>query len=112
MSNRRRFTIIDAVDDRNLFAPWFKNKASRAAWFAFLRALFALPMTAEQLAIYQQCTGRVAPPTASATEGWLRTQIREKFHLEFVRSLSRRLPQLSAIPRSGRARHDHGDCLR
>ena len=71
MSNRRRFTIIDAVADRNLFAPWFKNKASWAAWFAFLRALFALPMTAEQLAIYQQCTGRVAPPTASATEGWL-----------------------------------------
>ena len=71
MSDRRRFTIIDAVDDRNLFAPWFKNKASWAAWFAFLRALFALPMTAEQLAIYQQCTGRVAPPTASATEGWL-----------------------------------------
>jgi hypothetical protein len=58
MSNRRRFTIIVAVADRNLFAPWFKNKASWTAWFAFLRALFALPMTAEQLAIYQQCTGR------------------------------------------------------
>jgi hypothetical protein len=71
VSNRHRFTILDAVGDRNLFAPWFKDKASWQAWFAFLRALFALPLTAEQLALYRDCTGRVAPPTSAATEGWL-----------------------------------------
>jgi hypothetical protein len=69
--HRHRVTILDAADDRNLFAPWFKNKASWAAWFTFLRALFALPLTAEQLALYRECTGRTEPPTAPATEGWL-----------------------------------------
>jgi hypothetical protein len=36
-----------------------------AAWFAFLATLFALPMTAEQLAVYRQCTGRAEPPTVA-----------------------------------------------
>ena len=71
MSNRRRFTILDAIDDPQLFAPWFRDEASWQAWFAFLRALFALPMTTEQLALYRDCTGRENPPTAPATEGWL-----------------------------------------
>ena len=71
MSNRRRFSIIDAIDDRNLFAPWFKNRTTWAAWFVFLRALFGLPLSASELPLYQECTGRTEPPTAAATEGWL-----------------------------------------
>ena len=71
MSNRRRFTILDAIDDRNLFAPWFRDRATWATWVAFLRALFALPMTPEQLALYCQCTGRTEPPSEPATESWL-----------------------------------------
>jgi hypothetical protein len=49
---------------------WFR-KPSWAAWFSFLAALFALPMTPEQLATYQQCTGRTEAPTTPATEAWL-----------------------------------------
>jgi len=71
MSNRRRYTLLDAIDDPQLFAPWFKDKASWQAWFVFLRALFALPLSPEQLAIYQQLTGRAEAPTSVATEGWL-----------------------------------------
>ena len=41
------------------------------AWRAFLAALFALPMTAEQIAIYQQHTGRSAPPGEASHEAWL-----------------------------------------
>jgi len=66
-----RVTILDAVDDTNLFAPWFGEPATWAAWRAFLAALFALKMSSEQLAIYQHCTGRSAPPTQPATEAWL-----------------------------------------
>jgi hypothetical protein len=66
-----RITILDAVDDANLFAPWFREQATWAAWRAFLAALFALKMSSEQLAIYQHCTGRSAPPTQPATEAWL-----------------------------------------
>ena len=38
-------TILKAVRDPNLFAPWFKDRVTWTAWFAFLAALFALPMT-------------------------------------------------------------------
>src|SRR6516164_3069941 len=71
MSNRQRFTLLDAIDDPQLFAPWFRDRSTWASWFAFLRALFALPLTPEQLAIYQQCTNRAAPPSTPASEGWL-----------------------------------------
>jgi hypothetical protein len=71
MSNRRRFTILDAIDDPHLFAPWFRDRASWASWFAFLAALFGLPLAPHQLALYRECTGRSEAPTAAATEGWL-----------------------------------------
>jgi hypothetical protein len=64
-------TLLEAMADRNLFAPWFRDSSTWAAWRAFIAALFALPMTPEQLTIYQQSTGRVAPPQQSATEAWL-----------------------------------------
>jgi hypothetical protein len=71
MSNRRRFTIIDAINDGNLFAGWFKDRSTWAAWFVFLRALFGLPLAPHQLPLYRECTGRDTPPTAPASEGWL-----------------------------------------
>src|SRR6516162_4063244 len=71
MSNRRRFSIINAIDDPQLFAPWFKDRATWASWFVFLRALFGLPLTSSELPLFQECTGRTEPPTAPATEGWL-----------------------------------------
>jgi len=64
-------TLLEAMADRNLFAPWFRDSTTWAAWRAFIAALFALPMTPEQLTIYQQSTGRVASPQQSATEAWL-----------------------------------------
>jgi terminase large subunit-like protein len=63
--------ILQACTDKKLFAPWFKNEADWAAWMAFLAALFALPMTPEMLLVYQQCTGRTAPPSSAALEAWL-----------------------------------------
>jgi hypothetical protein len=68
---RARRTILDATRDKHLFAPWFKDRATWAAWFAFLAAIFGLPLTVDQLAIYRQCTGRNEPPSSPASEGWL-----------------------------------------
>ena len=64
-------TLLEAMADRHLFAPWFRDPATWAAWRAFIAALFALSMTDEQLAIYRQSTGRSAPPQRAATEAWL-----------------------------------------
>jgi hypothetical protein len=67
----RTITILDAVTDENLFSPWFKDRATWQSWMAFLAALFALPMTPEQLDVYKRCTGRASAPSEPAKEGWL-----------------------------------------
>jgi hypothetical protein len=64
-------TLLDAIGDPRLFAPWFREPASWEAWRAFIASLFALPMSSEELAIYRQCTGRSEPPHDIASEAWL-----------------------------------------
>ena len=64
-------TLLEAMADQQLFARWFRDPATWAAWRAFIAALFALPMTPEQLTIFKECTGRNAPQVKPATEAWL-----------------------------------------
>ncbi|RUV08166.1 hypothetical protein EOA79_01475 [Mesorhizobium sp. M1A.F.Ca.IN.020.03.2.1] len=63
--------ILQASADPNLFAPWFRKRETYAAWFAFLAALFALPMDDAQLALYREHTGRSEPPSSPSDEAWL-----------------------------------------
>jgi len=68
----RDFDILRACADPNLVGAWFRrDKDSWQAWFAFLAALFALPMDEQQLALYRQHTGRENPPEKASTEAWL-----------------------------------------
>jgi hypothetical protein len=60
------FTILDLLDA----LPWFRPKSQWLPWRAFLCAVFGLPMTDVELAIFQQCTGRKTPPTKQAREVW------------------------------------------
>jgi hypothetical protein len=62
--------ILQAIDDKAVFAPFFRG-ATWDAWRVFLAALFALPMTPEQLAIYSKHTARGTPPVSPLTEAWL-----------------------------------------
>jgi hypothetical protein len=62
--------ILEAMRDSNLFARWFRSN-SWTAWFAFLAALFALPMTEEQAALYSKFTGRSVLPQEPAREAWM-----------------------------------------
>ena len=62
-------SIVDALDDPDLFGPHFRGgAASWRAWRAFLAALFALPMDADALSLYQRHTGRTAPPAVPFRE--------------------------------------------
>lgn len=63
-----RLTLLDALADPALFAPFFKDVESWLAWRAFIAAAFGLDMDERQLAIYQQCTGRTNPPTQQMRE--------------------------------------------
>ena len=64
-------SILNAIADKDLFAPWFKDRATWQSWFVFLAALFALRMTSDQLDVYRRCTGRTTSPTEPAKEAWL-----------------------------------------
>lgn len=66
---RQLFTITDAV--RDLFGAWFSEEATWRAWMTFLRVIFALPLSAEELALYTACTGRNQPPESPSMEAWL-----------------------------------------
>ncbi len=63
--------IVDACRDPKLFAPWFKDPATWAAWLAFLTALFALPMDDAARDIYRRCTGRTAATEVPFVEAWI-----------------------------------------
>ena len=62
--------ILQTLDDPKIFASHFRG-GTWTAWRVFLASLFALPMSEEQLAIYQKHTGRSAPSTQQAQEAWL-----------------------------------------
>ena len=63
-------TILQVLDDPNLFAPHFKGDTWRA-WRAFLAALYALPMGDEALALYRHHTDRLTPPAKPFKEATL-----------------------------------------
>jgi hypothetical protein len=59
-------TILEFVDALGRCAG-----QSWEAWRVVLAALFALPMTPEQRALFGQLTGRTTPPAGPAREAWL-----------------------------------------
>jgi hypothetical protein len=66
------FTILDAMDDPALFAPWFsRSPASWAAWRVFLSELFGLPSSCSDRRLAERHTGRTAAPSSSFSEAWL-----------------------------------------
>jgi hypothetical protein len=63
--------ILEALDSPEVFAPLFRNPRTWSAWRSFLAALFALPMSDEELITFRECTGRAEPPTTATEEAWL-----------------------------------------
>ena len=66
-----RVTIIEACNDKALFAGWFKDRKTWTAWFVVLKALFGLPMSDADLVLFKQHTGRTASPSNGFREAWL-----------------------------------------
>ncbi len=68
-------TIIEAMDDAKLFRPWFSRRWSHgdswSAWRVFLKALYALPLTAEEFQIFSRHTGRSFAPKSPFHKAWL-----------------------------------------
>jgi hypothetical protein len=60
-------TLAEALADDALFAGHFAGP-SWDPWKAFLKAWEGLPLSPEDLALYQRCTGRTVPPSAPSRE--------------------------------------------
>jgi hypothetical protein len=58
----RQFSIIDAIGDKRLFAPAFRDMATWQAWLVSLAGLFALPMSEADAEVWRACTGRSGLP--------------------------------------------------
>lgn len=63
--------IIEAIHDQNLFRPLFKDLSTWRSWIICLKAIFAVPMSDEEVTLYQQCTGRESPPRKPFKEIYL-----------------------------------------
>lgn len=61
--------IIEAMDSPDWWGPWFA-RGDWSRWRVFLRALFGLSMSAAELAIYRECSGRSEPATSRASESY------------------------------------------
>lgn len=64
-------SVIQAMDDPQLFGRWFRNPASWATWRVFLKGLFGLPMSGPEAEVFAQIAGGRRPPTEPAREAWL-----------------------------------------
>ena len=64
-------TIIEAIEDKNLFRPLFKSLNTWRAWFVGLKAIFGLLMTEEEQLLFKQLTGRDTAPDQQVQECWL-----------------------------------------
>ena len=63
--------VIDAINDKNVFASAFRDRKTWETWFVFLASLFGLRLGDAGAHTFTQCTGRTEPPTTPASEAWL-----------------------------------------
>lgn len=61
------WTILDFWDS----LPWLQGPGDWTPWRAFVAAVFGLPMTEPELALYRRCTRRQSPPTRQVKEAWM-----------------------------------------
>ena len=60
---------MDVIDDARVFGPWFEED-SWAHWRLFLKALFRVPLSKDELGLLPRFTSRSSPPQA-VREAWL-----------------------------------------
>jgi hypothetical protein len=61
--------ILHALNHPQVFAPHLGP--SWDAWRVFLASLFGLPLSADQMQVFTQYTGRSVAPTSACREAWL-----------------------------------------
>ena len=62
-------SIITALDDRALFAPFFRG-GSWDGWRTVLKAGYGLPLTEQELDFFRSIAGHRNPPSGRVRELW------------------------------------------
>src|SRR6266511_3163997 len=70
---KRKPSIIEAIKNPQLFGslPRFKKLETWTNWIVVLKTIFGLPMTTEDLVIFNRHTGRITPPEGGSKETYL-----------------------------------------
>lgn len=63
--------IIQAIQDRNLFGLLFKDPASWHSWTVYLSSLFGLPIDADDMNLFRQCSGLTSLPAERVRESYV-----------------------------------------
>jgi len=56
-----QLTILEVINDPEIFGPWFKDRESWTPWVAFLKTVFGHALDETELKLFQECTGRTVP---------------------------------------------------
>lgn len=64
-------TILQTLEDKGLFAPFFEPPESWQNWRTALRAIFAIELSEPELEAFRKHTGRQEPLEEAAREAWL-----------------------------------------
>ena len=72
--------ILEACLDRQVFASAFRDRTTWNSWFAFLAALFGLPMDAEQQRIFTESVPNVNSHQSNKPRkpGWYAVDAQER----------------------------------
>jgi hypothetical protein len=70
---KRKPDIIEAIKNPKLFGslPRFKKLETWTSWLVVLKAIFGLPMTGDDLVIFNRPSGRTSPPIGGSKETYL-----------------------------------------
>jgi hypothetical protein len=70
---KRKPNIIEAIKNPKLFGslPRFQKLETWTSWLVVLKAIFGLPMTTDDLAVFNRHTGRTTPPSGGSKETYL-----------------------------------------
>ena len=60
-SKPAQLSILDVINDPEIFGDWFRDKESWASWLAFIKAMFGHQLDENELKVFQECTRRSAP---------------------------------------------------
>lgn len=60
-----------AFADKDLLGAALGDLSTRRTWFAILKAIYAQPMSAEELEIFKTIAGDRSPPTKRVREAWI-----------------------------------------